>query len=140
MKRLPPRRRDRRRPTPRARSPKGRSPLGLTLRLLVFAAVLHFLVLPQIGGTRKALSLVTSLDPALIAAAVVIEGLALTAYAQLSRALLPPTQRPGLGRMVRVVLSRSRSTTWFPEARPQAASCSTGSSPNPAPTRPEHRS
>lgn len=85
--------------------PKGRSPLGLTLRLLVFAAVLHFLVLPQIGGTRKALSLVTSLDPALIAAAVVIEGLALSAYAQLSRALLPPTQRPGLGRMVRVVLS-----------------------------------
>lgn len=79
--------------------------LGLVARVLVFAAVLHVLVLPQIGGTRRAVGLIVSLDPLFVAAAVSLEGLALVAYAQLSRALLPASQRPVLWRMFRVVLS-----------------------------------
>lgn len=82
-----------------------RSSLGLVARVLVFAGVFHFLVLPQIGGTRRAAGLIASLNPLFVAAAVSLEALALVAYAQLSRALLPARQRPGLWRMVRVVLS-----------------------------------
>ena len=62
-------------------------------------------MLPQIGGTRRALTLLTSLNPALVVAAIALEGAALVAYAQLTRSLLPAEHRPGLGRMFRVVLS-----------------------------------
>ncbi len=74
-------------------------------RILIFAAVLHFLVLPQIGGTRRALGLVADLDPVLLVAAVLLEALALAAYGQLSRSLLPVDQRPDLWHMYRIVLS-----------------------------------
>jgi uncharacterized protein (TIRG00374 family) len=79
--------------------------VSLVARLLAFAAVFHFLVLPQIGGTRRALGLVSDLNVLVILAAVALESLALLAYAQLSRSLLPPGERPGLWRMVRIVLS-----------------------------------
>lgn len=82
-----------------------RPSLGLVARVLVFAGVFHFLVLPQIGGTRRAAGLIVGLDPLFIAGAVSLEVLALLAYAQLSRALLPASHRPGLWRMFRVVLS-----------------------------------
>ncbi|MDE0803516.1 MAG: lysylphosphatidylglycerol synthase transmembrane domain-containing protein [Acidimicrobiales bacterium] len=74
-------------------------------RALLFAGVFHFLVLPQIGGTRKALGLLGGLDPLFLVGAVALEVLALLAYAQLTRSLLPPTQRPRLWRMFRIVLS-----------------------------------
>lgn len=90
---------------PEDRARRRRRPVGLAARILVFAAVFHFLVLPQIGGTRRALGLLAELDPVLVAGAVGLEGLALLSYAQLSRALLPPDQRPGLWRMFRIVLS-----------------------------------
>lgn len=82
-----------------------RRPLGIVARILVFAAVLHFLVLPQIGGTRRALGLLGDLDGRVVAAAVGIEILALLSYAQLTRALLPREDRPGLWRAFRIVLS-----------------------------------
>lgn len=65
----------------------------------------HFLVLPQIGGTRRALGLLASIHPQYIAGALALEVLALLAYAQLSRSLLPRPDRPGLWEMFRVVLS-----------------------------------
>jgi hypothetical protein len=80
-------------------------PVGLVARVLAFAAVLHFLVLPQIGGTRRALGLLADLNPLLVGSAVVVEALALAAYAQLSRALLPIHNRPGVWHMYRIVLS-----------------------------------
>ena len=79
--------------------------LGLWARILIFAAVLHFLVLPQIGGTRRALGLLSDLNPLFVIAAVACETGALLCYAQLSRALLPEEGRPDLWRMFRVVLS-----------------------------------
>lgn len=87
------------------RRSRTRRRLSLAGRLLVFAAVLHFLVLPQIGGTRQALHLLTSLNPVLVVAAVGLEAAALVAYSQLTRALLPAEHRPALGRTFRVVLS-----------------------------------
>lgn len=71
----------------------------------MFAAVFHFLVLPQIGGTRRALGLLSDLNPLLLVAAVLLEGLALAAYGQLTRSLLPAEQRPDSWRMYRIVLS-----------------------------------
>lgn len=82
-----------------------RRPVGLAVRVLVAAGVLHFLVLPQIGGTRRALGLIAGLDPLLIAAAVALEVVALAAYAQLSRSLLERSERPSLWDTMRVVVS-----------------------------------
>jgi uncharacterized protein (TIRG00374 family) len=82
-----------------------RPSVSLVARFLAFAAVVHFLVLPQIGGTRRALGLVADLNLLVIVGAVGLEALALLSYAQLSRSLLPPGERPGLWRMFRIVLS-----------------------------------
>jgi hypothetical protein len=49
-------------------------PLGVVARVLALAAVLHFLVLPQIGGTRRAIGLLADLTPLLVGSAVVVEG------------------------------------------------------------------
>lgn len=72
---------------------------------MLFAAVLHVLVLPQIGGTGRALRLIVGLDPLLVVGALVLEALALAAYAQLSRSLLPVEERPALWRSFRIVLA-----------------------------------
>lgn len=66
-------------------------------KLLVFALVVHLFVVPQIGGARNALSTIRSVDPRLIAAAIVLEGLALLAYARLTQLLLAAEHRPSLG-------------------------------------------
>ncbi len=79
--------------------------LKLWARILIFAAVFHFLVLPQIGGTRRAFGLLSDLNPLYVIGAVACEIGALLCYAQLSRALLPEEGRPDLWRMFRVVLS-----------------------------------
>lgn len=94
-------------PTPAEPTPRRRRvpSVGLVARILIFAAVFHFLVLPQIGGTRRAFGLVLDLSPLLILGAIGLEILALLSYSQLSRSLLPPDQRPPLWRMFRVVLS-----------------------------------
>jgi uncharacterized protein (TIRG00374 family) len=80
-------------------------PVGLTARVVAFAAVFYFLVLPQIGGTRRALGLLSDLDPLLLVGAVLLEGVALAAYGQLTRSLLPHDARPGWWHMYRIVLS-----------------------------------
>lgn len=78
---------------------------SVVARVLVAAGVLHFLVLPQVGGTRKALTLLAAVDPRLVAGAVVLEVLSLAAYAQLSRSLLPMSSRPTLWTASRIVVS-----------------------------------
>lgn len=92
----------------RVRTSRGggrRNPIGIVTRILLFAAVLHFLVIPQVGGTRRALGLLSELDPWLVGAAVLLEGLALLAYGELFRSLLATGRRPGRWRMFRIVLS-----------------------------------
>jgi hypothetical protein len=63
----------------------------------VFAFVVHVFVVPQIGGARKALSLLGSIDPVLVGVAVALEAAAYLAYARLTQLLLLPENRPGLG-------------------------------------------
>jgi uncharacterized protein (TIRG00374 family) len=78
------------------------------IRRLVFgfvlALVVEYLVLPQIAGARKALSLLGSASPLLLAAALILEVGALLSYARLTTALLPAS-RPPFGRLFRIQLS-----------------------------------
>jgi uncharacterized protein (TIRG00374 family) len=64
------------------------------LWLLAFALVVHLFVVPQIGGARKALSVVGGVNPALVVIAVVLEAAAFGAYARLTQLLLPASSRP----------------------------------------------
>jgi uncharacterized protein (TIRG00374 family) len=67
------------------------------IMLLAFALVVQLLVIPQIGGARKALSVIGSVSPLLIGVALVLEAASLLAYARLMQLLLPIAHRPGLG-------------------------------------------
>lgn len=66
-------------------------------KVLAFAMVVHFFVIPQIGGARDALSAIGSVDPLLLGLAAVLEGLALLVYAWLTVLLLPAEVRPPIG-------------------------------------------
>lgn len=76
---------------------------GITVLLLVL--VVQFLVLPQIGGLRSSLSLLSRVNLAFVAAGVLVEAAAIVAYAQLTRSVLPREGSPGLGLLVRFQLS-----------------------------------
>lgn len=78
----------------RTRLPRRSRQLG---KLLVFALVVHFFVIPQIAGANNALSTIGSVDPLLIVAAVTLEALALLAYARLTQLLLATEPRPTIG-------------------------------------------
>ncbi|MFV0258160.1 MAG: YbhN family protein [Acidimicrobiales bacterium] len=67
------------------------------VKLLAFALVIHLFVIPQIGGVRKALSVIGSVNSWYLLGAVVLEMSCLLAYARLIQLLLPADQRPSLG-------------------------------------------
>jgi uncharacterized protein (TIRG00374 family) len=94
-------------PTPRRK--KRRSVAATTsirvTQVLLLALVVHFLVLPQLGGTRKAFTLLSGLDLKLLAIAILAEFASIVAYAELIRALLPAQGRPSLVRVSRIMLS-----------------------------------
>ncbi len=71
-------------------------PARRVVKLLAFALVVHLFVLPQIGGARKALSVLGSVDPLLLAASLILEVAAFVAYAILTQRLLPDDERPSL--------------------------------------------
>jgi putative heme transporter len=71
----------------------------------VFAFIVHALVIPQIGGARRALDVVGSVSPWLLGTAVVLYSLALLAYAELTRRLASPQHEFGLGIAFTAVLS-----------------------------------
>ena len=77
-------------------STKLTGPATRVVKLLAFGLVVQVFVIPQIGGARKALSVIGSLNPALVVAAVVLEGLSFLAYARMTQLLLPKANRPGL--------------------------------------------
>jgi len=94
-----------------ATQPTGRSHRSRwrVLRRVGFAfaliLVVEYLVLPQIAGARKALSLVAHARLGLIAAGVIVEAASIVAYGMLTRSLLPRERRPTLWRIVRIQLS-----------------------------------
>src|SRR4051794_9083362 len=72
---------------------------------LVLVLIVEYLVLPQIAGARKSISLVSHAQLGLIVAGVVLEVASILAYAMLTRSLLPRGQRPTLWRLLRIQLS-----------------------------------
>lgn len=91
----------------RFRRDRGRVPPALRrlTAVLVCFAVLHYLVLPQVAGVHKSLSVLSGLNPYLVSLAVVAQGAALAAYAQLARTLLPVDRRPRVLAVLRVQLA-----------------------------------
>jgi uncharacterized protein (TIRG00374 family) len=75
----------------------------ITVLLIILA--FEYLVLPQIAGARKALSLLADLNLALVALALFLEAGSLLSYAQLTRSVLPATSRPGLFTTLRIDLA-----------------------------------
>src|SRR5947207_9935558 len=92
------------RPRKRRRSFARKTSVRAT-QVLLLALVVHFLVLPQIGGTREAISRLETLDFKLVALGVAAEFASIIAYAELIRALLTPQHRPSLVRTTRIMLS-----------------------------------
>lgn len=73
--------------------------------LLITGFILEYFVVPQIGGTHKALHVLATANPFLPVVAFVCEVVSLLAYFQLTRALLPKASDPGLATMSRIELS-----------------------------------
>ncbi len=70
------------------------------VELLGFAFVVHVFVIPQLGGARRALSVLGSVNGAMVAAVLVLEAASWIAYARLTQLLLPVDERPSLPIMV----------------------------------------
>jgi uncharacterized protein (TIRG00374 family) len=62
--------------------------------LLVLFAVLDYLVLPQIAGTRRAFHLLSTIRPGWVVAGIVLEALSLVCYSLLTRSVFPDQQPP----------------------------------------------
>lgn len=73
--------------------------------VLVFFLVVHYLLLPQLVGARASVSVLARLNPWLLALSVAFEAASVAAYAQLTRSLLPKTQRPALLTIVKIQLA-----------------------------------
>lgn len=80
-------------------------PAKRAVQLLVVALVVQVFVVPQIGGARKALSVLGSVDVRLLVIAVVLEALSWMAYARMTHRLLPGEHRPGFPVVLGAVLA-----------------------------------
>jgi len=89
-------------PTWRRRLRDSARRLGFGFVLLL---VLEYLVLPQLAGARESLHLLTKVNIAYLVLGVGLEGAAIWAYAQLTRALLPRESRPTRFDVVRMNLT-----------------------------------
>ena len=67
-----------------------------TITAFVVVVVAEYLVLPEFGGARQSLQALERVNLAVVAAAVVLEAVALVAYAELTHSVLPAG---GLGRL-----------------------------------------
>lgn len=74
-------------------------------RLLILALLVEYLVVPQLAGPRKVLSLLNQVNPLLLLAAVGLELGALLAYARLTRAVLPSRSRVSFFTVFRIELT-----------------------------------
>lgn len=62
-------------------------------KFLIFALVVHVFVLPQLGGARRGLSVISSVNPLLLLGALMLYAASLLVYAWLTQALLPAEHR-----------------------------------------------
>jgi uncharacterized protein (TIRG00374 family) len=73
--------------------------------VLVLLLVVEYLVLPQVAGARRAISLLADVNLGLVALGVAFEVAALLAYISLTRAVLPRASGLTLGTLARIDLS-----------------------------------
>ena len=73
--------------------------------LLLVGFILEYVVVPQIGGTHKALHVLASVNPFLPVVGVLLEVLSLVAYFELTRSLIPKSSDPGFATLSRIQLS-----------------------------------
>jgi putative heme transporter len=83
------------------------------VKILIFVFVAYYLVLPQIAGARKAAGELLSVNPWFLVLGLALEGAALFAYAQLTRAALP-RRGPGLWTIFRIQLASKAVTNTVP--------------------------
>lgn len=95
------------------RSRANRRRLTRWLKILAFVFVAYYLVLPQIAGARKAAGELLSVNPWFLVLGLALQGAALFAYAQLTRAALP-IRGPGLWTLVRIQLATKAVTNTVP--------------------------
>ncbi len=99
---LPPITRDPTRPLPRRRF----KPVRMTFKVLLFAAVVYFVVLPLIPGFRSAADELTKVRPAFLVAGVVLQMSAWFTYSLMTRSALGPTSHTiSRMRMFRIQMS-----------------------------------
>ena len=96
---------------PPAPRPKRRRRFGLPRpvwslgRWLIVALLIEYLVVPQLAGPRKVAHLLSQVNPLLLLAGVGLEIGALLAYAQLTKAVLPPTSKVKFFTIFRIQLT-----------------------------------
>ncbi len=73
--------------------------------LLLVGFIIEYFVVPQIGGTHKAVHVLASVNPFLPVLAVLLEVLSLIAYFELTRTLIPKSSDPGFATLSRIQLS-----------------------------------
>ena len=73
--------------------------------LLIVGFILEYFVVPQIGGTHKAIHVLASANPFLPLVGLGLEALSLLAYFELTRSLIPKSEDPGLATVSRIQLS-----------------------------------
>jgi uncharacterized protein (TIRG00374 family) len=72
---------------------------------LVVGFILEYFVVPQIGGTHKAIHVLAGANPFLPLVGLGLEALSLLAYFELTRSLIPKSEDPGLATVSRIQLS-----------------------------------
>ncbi len=81
-------------------------PLRRGIVIFVLLLIVEYLVVPELVGASKDLSLLGRVNAAWLAAGLVLEGLSLFCYGLLTQALLPPgAHNPGLSRLFRIDLA-----------------------------------
>jgi uncharacterized protein (TIRG00374 family) len=80
-------------------------PIRQIAKWLVVLLVIEYLVIPQIAGTRKAIHLLSHVNPVLLLAGFGLEVASIVAYAQLTRSVLPSETKPSLWTVVRIQLA-----------------------------------
>ena len=80
-------------------------PLRRVVKLLLFAFIVQYLVLPQINGTRKAIDVLGTVRVTYLIAGLGLEVAAIVTYALLTRAVLPRQGSPSLLTLLRIQLT-----------------------------------
>jgi putative heme transporter len=94
------------------RSPAARQ-IRRGVKILAFAFVINYLVIPQIAGARKAAEGLLEVRPEYLVLGLLFQGLSLLCYSLLTRACLPP-RSVGIWTLLRIQLSTKAVTNVVP--------------------------